>query len=130
MAYISVNEDPRKRQPLEVQVTNPDTAKTWTKAVQITDDYDTRISGIKNFTLPAGAYYVEIRNTDPSNSQLIVNGEEIKFNKVYHRAVQDDKMHCIQDFVPEIVIQSTNTHWTGTVAYPSDSGLTTNAIFL
>ena len=107
----------------------PPVQEKWTKEKQITDYYDTKVSGFKDMVLPAGAYYVEIRNTDSMNSGLTVNGEEILYGKIYHREVKEDKARCIQDFVEELNIKSNGTHWVGSISYPSDSGLTQQNIF-
>ena len=74
-----------------------------------------------NVTLPAGAYYVHIINTDPSGGTITVNGREITYGGEYNAQVFEDKVNNVQDFVEETTIVANGTPYWLRVGYPSSS---------
>ena len=81
-----------------------------------------------NLELEAGAYYVFVRNTDPSGATLTVNGEEISFNGSWSAEDRFDHPANRQDFVEAISIQANGTNYFLRVSYPSDSPFDPNSL--
>ncbi|MTB49823.1 hypothetical protein [Lewinella sp. W8] len=75
-------------------------------------------------TIPAGAYSVHVRHTDPTGGQITVNGEALGFNRYYERSSREDLVNRTQDFTPEVVILNPDEKKvTITVSYPSSSNV-------
>ena len=104
-----------------IQVTTGDLSVSVTPPTQGVKK-DCRMKVTSGVTIPAGAYYVEIRHVDPVNHGVTVNGKPIEFGDIFADTAQTDQVNNIQDFVPEIsIINTNNAHLDVFVSYPSSS---------
>lgn len=72
-----------------------------------------------DLSLPAGAYYIEVRNVDVAGS-IQVNGESLGYNGIYHADVRTNQSAGTQDFVEAVEIVAAGRKYQVRVSYPSN----------
>lgn len=98
-------------QPIEVEFTPS------TEGVQLSNREQTT----NDLTIPAGAYYVQIRNVDKTPGSLItVNGEDLSYGGTWSSEERFDKKEGRQDFVEEVVIVANGFKYWWKASFPED----------
>lgn len=97
------------------------TTTTNTPAEKFTTGIQNSITdtSTNDVTFPEGAYYVSIRPL-VYNAPIIINGEEYYVTEEYNREERVNRVLCIQDFVPKVVITANGNAYDVTIAYPSN----------
>lgn len=70
--------------------------------------------------IPAGAYYVEVRNEDISGT-ISVNGNLLEYGDTFHREVKFDRVNNVYDLCEGVNVISSGKTYAFSVAYPSSS---------